>query len=329
MKTKGVGLAIVCAAGMLISMTLGARQCLAAEAYPTREISVYIGFPAGGGADLTGRVTCEVMQKLLGVPMVIVNKPGASTAIATAYVANSKPDGYTLLWNQNPFPILKKLEEPTVDYSLDRLTLLGCAQKLYIFLAVNASSPWKTYEQFIDHARKNPVKFAFIGSVSPDTCLLDYLATFAGLSKIIRVPFAGGAENARALLAKEVDATIQANPAGQYVRSGDFRFLAVFGPERSPLFPDVPAITEKEKGFSQFFVTRTFLAGPKGLPLPIVDRLTKALKEASTREEVDAKIKLTNYVPGYLTPQENVESWKLEETVYKPYVEQFKKAASK
>jgi tripartite-type tricarboxylate transporter receptor subunit TctC len=331
MQTKKRCFPIVLTILALFFVTLGARLGMTAEAYPTREINVYIGLTAGGGLDTTGRVMCKAMERLLGVPMVVINKPGASTAIATAYVANSKPDGYTLLWNQSPFPLLKKLEEPSVDYSLDKLTLLGTSHKNYVFLAVNASSPWKTYEQFIDYAKKYPVRFGSLGTLSPDSCLLDYLATFAGFNKVIRVPYSGGPDSARALLSKEVDAIIQTDPAMNYAKSGDFRFLVVFGPGRNPapIFPDIPAIVEKEKGFNHFFMTRTFLAGPSGLPGPIVEKLTKTFKEAATTGEVNTIFRNSNRFPDYLTPEESVELWKLEEKVYKPYAEQFKNAASK
>jgi tripartite-type tricarboxylate transporter receptor subunit TctC len=329
MKGKKERFLIVLSICVLIAMTPGIRRAVAAEAYPTREITVYIGLSAGGGLDTTGRVISKAMEKLLGVPMVVINKPGASTGIATAFVANSKPDGYTLLWNQTPFPILQKLIEPSVDYTVDKLTFFGSSHKDSVFLAVNASSPWKTYEQFIEYAKKNPVKFGFVGTLSPDSCEGHHLAAIVGFKQMISVPYPGGPDSARALLSKEVDAIIQADPAMNYAKSGDFRFLACLRPERNPFFPDVPAITEKEKTFSEFFIARTFMAGPKGLPAPVVDKLTKTFKEAATTDELHAMFRRSSRFPGYLTPEETVENWKMEERAYKPFADKVKEAARK
>lgn len=329
MKGKREHLVIVLVVLTLISITLMAHQAFAAEAYPTGEISVYVGTAPGGGIDITGRTFCEAMEKLLGKPMVVINKVGASTAIATSFVVNSKPDGYTLLWNQSAQPIVKKLEDPSVDYSVDKLTFFGSAHKQYNFLAVNAKSPWKTYEEFVDYAKKNPIKIGQIGNISAETCRTNFLERLYNFKKVIRVPYAGGSEAARALLAGELDAVNQANPASEYVLSGDLRFLVAFSPERSPVFPNVPSIKEREKRFDLFIETQTFLAGPKGLPPYVVDKLTKTFKETTLNKEVYAKVKDSNYSYGYLTPQQMAEHWKTNERMYKPYVDEWLKFKSK
>jgi tripartite-type tricarboxylate transporter receptor subunit TctC len=324
MKVKKVSFLIKFALVALISITfMGIRQGIAAEeTYPKREINVYIGLSAGGGADITGRVICKVMEKLLGVPIIVINKPGASTAIATAFVANSKPDGYSLLYTQTPNGVLAKIEEPSLDYSLDKLTFMGSSLRLYLYLTVRADSPWKTYEEFVNHAKKNPVKFGSTGTISPEDAFLYYFNKTVGFKEMIHVPYAGGSASARGLLAKEIDAVIQANPAVQFVKSGDFRFLAILGPERSSQFPNVPTIYEKEKRFDRFFLYRGMLMGPKGLSSAVTDKLIKAFKEAGQSKEVIAIATQTTYVPEYLTPEQCVESWKNEE---KTYGEIFKK----
>lgn len=311
---------------MIISLTLGDPAPAAEKEYPTKEISVYIGFSPGGGTDATGRIITNLMGKSLGVPVVVINKAGATSALATALVANSTPDGYTLLYTLTPYAVLKKIEEPGLSYSLDKLTLLGSSHKLYIFLAVRSDSPWKKIEDFIDYAKKNPVKFAAIGSLGPERYIQTHFGEYFGFKKIIQVPYAAANEGARALLGGEVDAVVQANPASRFVKSGDFRFLTVFGKERNPSYPDVPAIAEKAKGYDQFFLYRTMLIGPKGLTGPVADKLTKTFKEAGQSESVNKAFLDIAFTPEYLSPEKCIEEWRLEE---KKYAELFKRWQSK
>ncbi len=325
---KGIREIVGFSLALIVFLTLGASNlAIAAEkAYPTKEINMYIGFSPGGGTDATGRVICSVMEKALGVPIVVINKAGATSALATAYVANSTPDGYTLLYTLTPYAVMKKIEEPGLAYSLDKLTLLGSSHKLYIFLAVRSNSPWKKIEDFIDYAKNNPVKFAAIGSLGPERYIQTHFAEYFGFKKITQVPYPAANEGARALLGGEVDAVVQANPAAQFVKSGDFRFLAVFAKERNPSYPDVPAIAEKGKGYDRFFLYRTMLIGPKGLPGPVVDKLTKTFKEAGQSESVNKAFMDIAFSPEYLSPEKCIEEWKQEE---KSYTELFKRWQTK
>lgn len=328
MKAKTGRWFIVLATALLIPMALGGfSQSVAKEkAYPTREITVYFGFGPGGSVDTSGRVICKVMESLLGVPIITINKPGASSAIATAYVANSKPDGYTLLYGLTPYPIQKKIEDPSMPYSLDKLTFLGSSHKFHLFLTVRSDSPWKTYEQFVDYAKKNTIKFGSLGTVSAEGSIQAYFANYVGLKKVITVPYAGGGKSVRALLGGEVEAVTHAGPVMPYLRSGDFRALVFFGPERNPEWPDVPAINEKEKGFDVFLGGRNHLLGPKGMPDFVVEKLIKVFKEATESEEARDIFKKMSYPVEYLTPKQCVENWK---SVEKFYTKKFKERGLK
>jgi len=296
------------------------NQALSKEKdYPNREITVYSGFPPGG-SDTHGRVICKVMEKILGQPIIVVNKPGGSSSIATAYVANSKPDGYALLYGLFPYAILQKIEDPSLPYSVEKLTFLGSSHKSYVYLTVRSNSPWKTYEQFVEFAKKNTVKFGAIGSRSLENFVQAHFAEFIGFKKMIQVPYTGGGKNVAALLAGEIDAITAATPAAPYVKSGDFKWLVYFGPERNPIYQDIPAITEKEKGFDAFLGGRNQLLGPAGMPVPVVEKLTMAFKEALRAKEVEDIFKGMGYGPEYLTPQQCVDLWNREEKFYTPWI---------
>jgi len=285
------------------------------EDYPKREINVYIGFPPGG-PDVHGRVICKVMEKILGQPMVVVNKPGGSSSIATAYVANAKPDGYMLLYGLYAYAVFEKIEDPSLPFSVDNFAFLGSSHKSYLYLTVRSDSPWKTYEQFVDYAQKNPVKFGSIGSRSMNNVVQAHFAEFLGFKKMIQVPYAGGGKTVTALLSGEVDAIVAATPAAPYVKSGNFRWLVYFGPERNAIYSDVPAITEKGKGFDVFIAGRNHLLGPAGMPMGVTEKLTKAFKEALRAKEVEDIFKAVGYVPEYFTPQQCADYWKWEEKFY-------------
>jgi tripartite-type tricarboxylate transporter receptor subunit TctC len=294
------------------------------EDYPKKEITVYIGFPPGG-PDVHGRVVCKVMEKILGQPMVVVNKPGASSAIATAYVANSKPDGYTLLYGLFSYAVLEKIDDPSLPFSVEKLAFLGSSHTSYIYLTVRSDSPWKTYEQFVDYAKKNPVKFGSIGTRSLNSATQAHFAEVAGFKKLIQVPYAGGGKTVTGLLSGEVEAITAATPAAPYVKSGNFKWLVYFGPERNAIYSDVPAIAEKEKKYKFFLPGGNHFLGPAGMPPGVVEKLTKAFREAVRSKEVEDIFKSVGYVPNYRTPQQCVDYWKLEENFFSEFLGKAKK----
>ncbi len=261
------------------------------------------------------------MEKILGVPIIIINKPGASSAIATTFVANADPDGYSLLFTITPYPITAKLQEPSLTYGTQNLTFLGASHTAHVFLTVSSKSPWKTYEEFVDYAKKNPVKFANVGGVSPEgTVQQAHFAKFLGFKKMTQVPYAGASQKANALLGGEVDADLAIVPAANFVKSGDLRWLVVFAPQRHPFYPEIPAITEKEKGYDVMVTFRSAMIGPKGLPTDVINKLTKAFKEAANSEQGRVMFRNLVYMPDYKTPEECLELWKLDEKLYDKFV---------
>ena len=314
---KRILITVIIIAGIVSLVFGGLGQSLAKDKpFPSKEINIYIGHSPGGSVDTGGRIICKVMERLLGKPVIPINKPGASSAIAVSHVAKSKPDGYTLVYGILPYPVQKIIEEPSLPYDADKLTFFGSKNRAYIFLVVKSDSPWQTYEEFIDHAKKNPIKFATIGTVSLEGSVQAHLAKAAGFKKLIQVPYAGGSKAARALLGGEVEAFTSCGSVMPYIRSKDLKFLVFFGPERNAMFPEIPAITEKEKGFSLFISATDYLAGPKDIPDYVAQKLTKTFKQAVDSEEVIAYFKKIAYVSKYLTPDEFTELWKREKKFY-------------
>jgi len=318
MKRKGSSIFVVLLGAALI-LAIGLFPCgsMAKEKeYPSREVSIYVGAPPGGSLDISGRVIAKVLAKPLGQPVIVVNKPGGTQTISFSFVANSKPDGYTLAYILNPYLIMKKLEEPTLPFEADKFTWLGSMYKFNFMLTVRTDSPWKTYEEFVDYAKKNPEK-VIIGSDGAGGSQHIAQVQFgekAGF-KFKHVPFAGGGPAVQALLGGHVHAvTTSPGPTSTYLKSGDLRYLVNFSDKRNQEYPDVPTI--KEKGLNLFVGGWMAFAGPKGLPAEVSGKLINQLKEAALTEESKALFKKMGWEHEYRTPQECLKMWKEEEAMY-------------
>ncbi len=304
----------------IISLLLGGAYSTSAKEkdYPAREVNIYVGSPPGGSLDISGRVIAKVLTKSMGQQMLILNKPGGTQTVAFAYVANSKPDGYTLVYILNPYLVMKKIEEPSMPFDVDKFTWLGSMYKFNFMLTVKADSPWKTYEEFVDNARKNPEKVIFGSDGAGGSQHIAQLqfGEMAGF-KFTHVPFAGGGPAVQALLGGHVHAvTTSPGPTAAYFKSGDVRYLVNFAPKKNAEYPDVPTI--KEKGLNLFAGGWMAFAGPKGLPGPVADKLAKALKEAAMSEEAAGAFKKMGWEYEYRPPQDCVKMWKEDEEMYVP-----------
>jgi tripartite-type tricarboxylate transporter receptor subunit TctC len=293
------------------------------DTFPTREINMYIGAPPGGSLDTSGRVISDEMTKMLGKPVVVVNKPGGGQSIGVSFVGNSKPDGYVIGYLLNPYLITKKLTEPDLPYDVDTLTWLGSTYKFNFMLTVKADSPWRTYEDLTKAWKKDPrsIKFGSDGAGGAQHILQLLFAQKMGIKDMVHVPFAGGGPAVRALLGGHVDAvTISPGPTGPYVKSGDLRWLAYFSPKRNTVYPDVPAV--KELGMELYGGGWTAFFGSKGLPNDVKTAMVKTVKDSAKAEKVKAIFHKMGWEYEYHTPDECVEMWKADEANFKPVLKQ-------
>ena len=286
--------------------------------YPSREVNICVGAPPGGSADLIPRVMGTVLTKMLGQQVVIINKPGANQTIGLSYVAGAKPDGYTLSFIMNPQLAMKKLEDPSLPYSPEKLTWLGAITKAHFMLIVRADSPWKTFEEFVDFGIKNPGKIIFgtDGTGGQQDMLRIKFADMVGMKPFTAVPFTGSSPMITSLLGGHLNAiVVTAGLTGAYVKSGDLRFLAALAPQRDPEYPNVP--TAKEKGFDIVGRTTGVFSAPQGVPSEIAEKLTKSIKEAAASKEVlNFYKKIGGYGYSYNPPEECLKLWKEDENFF-------------
>jgi tripartite-type tricarboxylate transporter receptor subunit TctC len=248
----------------------------AAADYPTKPINFILGYTPGSSPDVTIRALAEPAGKILGQPIVVLNKPGAATALSMAQIKNEKPDGYTIGSIVGSSILTPHLENVPYEVINDFTPIIKVVDNM-MGLAVSADSQWKDLREFIDYAKANPgkIKYSHFGTVNK--MAMESFASEAGL-KLVAVPQKGPKEGALALLGKHVDAFAGGVDWAPYLASGDFRLIATFGPKRYSLYPNVPTFVDL--GYKSWMASPSGIVGPKGLPAPIVEKLHNAFKEA-------------------------------------------------
>lgn len=262
---------------------------VAQPAYPSRPISLVVAFPPGGQADVVARLAAPALERNLGVPVPVTNRPGASGEIGNAFVARSAPDGYTLLMGLSFMTLVPEAarvngREPA--YAPDQLQPIALFSLDPTVLIVPASSPIRTVEEFVEDVRRRPGAAAYssAGNYSALHVSMVMLSQAANLD-MLHVPFQGGGPATAALLGGQVQC-MAATPsaAGPLVRDGRARALAVFGRNRLPAFDGVPTFIERGFAGVEFYIWVGLFA-PRGTPAPVLERLRAAARSVTETTE--------------------------------------------
>jgi tripartite-type tricarboxylate transporter receptor subunit TctC len=263
----------------------------AQAAWPARNITMIVPFPAGGQADLAARPVALALERILGKPVIVDNRAGGGGgSVGNAAAARAEPDGYTLLMTLSSLAVLPeadRLFERPVSYEVSQFAPVARVLADPTLLAVPASAPWKTLQEFIDDAKKRPGEIPY-GSSGPYGTLhiaMEMFAASAGI-KLLHVPFRGAGPALTGLLTGTVQAVASApGTLRAQVDAGKMRVLANWGTSRIASFPDLP--TFQELGFKdvEFYIWAGLFA-QKALPAPIMIRLRDAMREAVRAPEV-------------------------------------------
>ncbi|MBI4195223.1 MAG: tripartite tricarboxylate transporter substrate binding protein [Betaproteobacteria bacterium] len=275
-----------------------------AQAYPTKPVRVIVVFPPGGSNDVVARIVFQKMSEMLGQQFAIDNRGGAAGTIGAAVVAQSPPDGYTLMVQSTTHVanahMYKKLPYDTLGDFIGVTTL---ARQVGI-LAVHPSLPAKTGKEFVALLKKRPGEVIYSSAGSGSYVHLAG-ALFMSLSgtKMIHVPYRGGGPSTTALISGESQVTIATiGSLFTHLKSKRVRPLGVTSDKRTVQFPDVPAITEFVPGYDFTAWVGSFV--PKGTPKPIVDALNAALKKALDDPGVAEKLSSQTLDPMHMTPEQ-------------------------
>jgi len=266
-----------------------------AQAWPTKPIRLLVGFAPGGGTDIVARSLAPRMSELLGQPVIVENKPGASGTIAADAVAKSPADGYTLLMghsNSNaiaPFVLQSVPYDAATDFT--PITYIGYVPNV---LVINPGIPANTVAELVVLAKARPGIYTYASSGIGSTQHLAG-ALFAKLTgtQLSHIPYKGSGQAISDLLSGQVNMNFDTMPPVlQHIKAGKLRALAISTPQRLPQLPDVPTFTEV--GIRGFDVTNWYaVMGPKNLPKEIVakvnDAVRKAIVDAVIRPNLEAQ----------------------------------------
>ena len=290
---------------LLICLGLTALTSIAsAQSFPDRNIVLVVPNPPGGLVDTSARLLSEPLTRVIGQTVVVDNRPGASGNIAYQFVANAKPDGYTLLISYsgyhvgNPALMDKLPWDPVKDFS--PIALLTISTNV---IAVHPSVPVNTLKEFIAYAKANPGKlnYASQGNGSVSHIGTEMFKQSTGI-EMTHVPYKGSGPAIQDVLAGQVQVFISTPPSlMQHVQSGKLKGLAVTGKSRHPGMPNVP--TTAEAGLPSFQLESWVgLFAPAGTPAPVVTKLTDAVKKSLALPEVKERADAAGVELRYLTP---------------------------
>lgn len=274
--------------GALLSSLL--VSVAAAQDFPSRPITWVVPYTPGGVTDTGARVVAKAFSETLGQQVIIENRGGAGGIVGTEYVAQSKPDGYMVLYGSsgpmatNPYLYKKVTYNPMTSFSL-----IHTMSESPLIMVVNTDAPYKTVKEFVDYAKKNPGKIN-MGSAGAGTTthLVGELLQKEADIKLTHIPYKGSSPEMVDLLAGVLNVSFDYSVVVKpLIEAGKLRPLAVTSAERMKNFPDVPTL--KEAGYPGAVLSGwSTLVAAANTPQPIVDKLAKAFGEALKKPEVVA-----------------------------------------
>ena len=299
------------AAGLLaavfsgLAMLAAPAQGASAADYPARPIHLIVPYPPGGSTDPVARMLAAEAGPLLGQPIVVENRPGASGAIGTDAVARAAPDGYTILLHTSVIatdPTLKP--DAPYDVQRDLAPITQAVTGPYV-VVTNTQVPATTLQELIAYARERPGK-TFYGSAGTGSSghLVGALFSQAAGVELTHVPYKGGGPSITGLIGNEVQLLFDTVPGSRsLIEAGKLRALAVTSAERSAALPAVPTVAEAGlPGLTTVYWLGGF--APAGTPPAIIDRLYAAFRDTLQKPEVQARLREQGNVAQALPPAE-------------------------
>jgi tripartite-type tricarboxylate transporter receptor subunit TctC len=273
--------------------------------YPNQPIKLIVPFAAGGPSDVLARGFAPKLGDALGQPVIIDNKPGAGANLAAEYVANAKPDGYTLFLMMVGTQAINETLYKKLNYNLIKdfspVSLVASSSLLFV---ATPSAPFKTIPELIAYAKANPnkVSFASSGSGTPLHLGGELFNNQAG-TNMLHVPYKGAAPALTDVLGGQIDTALVGTPAAlPYVRSGKLIALGVTSLKRSPNAPEIPAISEYLPKFEVELVYA--IVAPANTPKPIIDKLNSQLINVLNNPEIKAQITNKGFEVTTSTPSQ-------------------------
>jgi tripartite-type tricarboxylate transporter receptor subunit TctC len=290
------------AAAVPLAVALPPPGARAQSPWPARNLTMIVPFPPGGQADLAARPVALALEKSLGRPVVVENRPGAGGAIGAAAVAKAEPDGHTLLMTLNSIvvsPEAERLHDRAPLYELNQLVPVARVLSDPNIFAVRSSAPWKTLQDLVEDARRRPgvITFSSSGNFGAAHVSVEAFTHAAGI-KLLHVPYRGAGPAITGLLADQVGLTSTTlGTLAAHVEAGTIRILAAMSAARIRRLPDVP--TMREAGYPVEANVWAGLFLPSGVPEPVVGRIRGAMRGALADPMVISVFQKAGTDPAY------------------------------
>ena len=281
---------------LLAIAALAFASAASAQPFPSRPVTIVVPFPPAGGTDVLTRILQPSLSKMWSQPVIVENKPGAAGAIGGDYVAQAKPDAYTLLMSSTAGITTK---------NVDKLTPISLVSASPYVVVVNAKVPVRSVRELVDYAKRNPGKLTFgsSGTGAASHLSAELFKSMAGI-EMLHVPYKGTGQAVTDLLGGQIDVMFSpAETVMQHVQSGRLRALAVTSATRFAVLPDLPTVAEA--GVPGYAAVGWFgLFAPAATPRDLVARISADVNKALGEPEVRQRMLAAGAEPSGMTPDQ-------------------------
>ncbi|MBS7812985.1 tripartite tricarboxylate transporter substrate binding protein [Roseococcus sp. XZZS9] len=289
---------------LLLAAPLAAPSLAHGQDFPSRAVTVIVGFPPGGQADLAARPVAAALERIFRQPVVVQNRAGGAGAIGSGFVARAPADGHTLLMALSSLAVIPEAEKlfgRPPPYTVDQFTPVALVNADPTMLAVPAEAPWRSIDDFVRDAKARPgdIPYGSSGAYGTLHAAMEMFATAAGI-RLLHVPFQGAGPAITALLSGNIQALATApGTLTQHTQSGRLRVLGCWGRERAPAFPEVPTFMEAGFPEVEFYIWAGLFA-PAATPAPVLSRLREAMRGAMQDADLRRAFEAAGSPPRYL-----------------------------
>jgi len=285
-----------------LSCLLLTPLALKAADYPTKPVTIVVGYSAGGGVDAIARILSEKLPSVIGQPVVVENRPSVGAVVGSAYVAKAKPDGYTLLMGA-PGPIIfNHAVYNKLPYTPQDFIPISFASDSPLILLVNISNPAKTVQDLVNQSKQNPEKSNY-GASSASFQLITELFNRKTGAQFTHIPYKGANDSVTAVMAGDVTMTLaDAGPAFAGLQSGRVKALAVTSAKRMKDYPNIPTLSEL--GIDIKVSLWIGLLAPAGTPADIIKILQDGVSKVVEMPDVQKKMSAMSVTPMSNTSEE-------------------------
>jgi tripartite-type tricarboxylate transporter receptor subunit TctC len=291
------------AATLLTSAVLTALPTIVTAAdFPSRQITIVVGYSPGGANDLLARIVAEKLSNNFGQPVVVENRPSVASIVGAAYVAKAKPDGYTLLMGASGPIIFNHALYAKLPYGPQDFAPISMIGTFPMVLLTQANNPAKTVQELVNFSKANPDKSNYSASAASFQLITEMFNNKTG-ARFAHVPYKGSNDAITAVMANDVTMSlVDTGPASRALQGGRVKALAITSGERMPEMASIPTLTELGIDLKVSFWSG--LLAPAGTPAPIIKQLQEEIAKVLLMPDVVKRIATLSITPKSTTPEE-------------------------